>query len=477
MKVIHIAAECFPAAKAGGLGDVVGALPKYLTKKGVPTGVIIPKYETKWLMSHTFRTIFSGYVRLGNHNVYYQIEEEVDDILGFTLFAIHIPGLFDRPGIYADPNSGYGYGDELERWLVFQQAALQFINSFAEKPDIIHCHDHHTGLIPFLMKFGLGFDALRNVPSVITIHNGVYQGIFSWNSMYLLPYFYSEAAGYLDWKGFINPLATAIKCAWKVTTVSYSYMEELAQKSNGLESLIQAEWGKCQGILNGIDADTWDPRQDERIFQKLNQDDVATFKSRNKSILAQRFNINPHLPLIIFIGRLVNEKGSDLLPDLLKKSLFEGLKISMVVLGTGEKSQEHRFMEMKWHMRGFFDCSLEYNETLAHQLYAGADFIIMPSRVEPCGLNQMYAMRYGTIPIVRSIGGLRDTVWDYGDWEGRGFRFQQFSVEDGVHAIHRAMKVYHNFEEFNRLVKHDMSLDFSWESSADRYIEVYQSLV
>lgn len=475
MRVLHIAAECYPAAKAGGLGDVVGALPKYLNKQGANTGVIIPKYGTKWLWTNKFKFVFEGAVRLNQQWVRYVVEQEENDVLGFTLFAVHIPGMFDRPGIYADPNTGYGYQDELERFLVFQQAVLQWVMSTAQKPHIIHCHDHHTALIPFMMNYCPEYEALSYIPTVLTIHNGVYQGLFSWNNKELLPYFRTYAAPVLDWGGMINSLATGIKCAWKVTTVSYSYMEELSKNSNGLETLIRDQWHKCSGILNGIDAETWDPATDPLIAYPLKKD-VRVFKKKNKEILCQRFRVDPNLPMITFIGRLVNEKGADLLPDLILRCVQSGMRVSFIVLGTGDRGLHQSFLHLQWHLQGIFDCSLEYNETLAHQLYAGADFIIMPSRVEPCGLNQMYAMRYGTVPIVRSVGGLRDTVWDHGDWEGRGFRFHQFTVDDAMHAIGRALKVYYDQKEFARLQAHDMKLDFSWDTAAGKYLELYQSI-
>ncbi len=475
MKVLHVAAECYPAAKAGGLGDVVGALPKYLNRIGMQAGVIIPKYGTKWLWEHQFKTIFTGTVRLNRSYIRYSIEQEVDDILGFTLFAVHVPGMFDRPGVYADPTTGYGYSDELERYLVFQQAVLQWLISSAERPNVIHCHDHHTALIPFMTNYCPEYESLAYIPKVLTIHNGVYQGIFSWNNKDLLPYFRTYAAPILDWNGMINSLATGIKCAWRVTTVSYSYMEELSIKSNGLESLIRSEWHKCRGILNGIDNETWNPVTDPRIAYKLKKD-VRSFKSYNKLIISEKFRVNPNFPLIVFIGRLVAEKGADLLPDLIFRCAQSGRKVSFVVLGTGDRNLHQSFLHLQWHLQGMFDCSLEYNETLAHQLYAGADFILMPSRVEPCGLNQMYAMRYGTVPIVRAVGGLIDTVWDHGDWEGRGFRFQQFTLDDALHAIDRAISVFHDQKEFARLQAHDMALDFSWDSAAHNYLNLYKEL-
>lgn len=479
MKVLHISAECYPAAKSGGLGDVVGALPKYLNQAGVSTGVIIPKYSLRWINEHQFTPVFRGAIRMHNYYIPFTIEKEQQDTLGFPLFVANIPGKFDRPGIYADP-SGYGYGDEAERYLCFQQAVLQWIINSPGKPSVLHCHDHHTGLIPFMVKYCPEYRALENIPTVFTIHNGMYHGAFSWQKMYLMPFFYGEARGMLDWADTINPLAAGVKNSWRITTVSPSYLEELKQSSNGMEWLFMHEQHKSLGILNGIDAEVWDPATDHYIAKRIENNDIKHYKSANRQVLNQRFQIDPELPIITFIGRLVMEKGADLLPDLFTKVLHSGMRVNSLVLGTGEPRIAEAFKAMRQQFRGRFDASLEYNEGLAHQLYAGSDFLIMPSRVEPCGLNQMYAMRYGTLPIVRAVGGLRDTVPDIGepDGSGRGIRFNNFSLEDGSLAIYRAAELYFNHRKsFEQIQQKIMQIDFSWEKSAAKYIEVYNQML
>lgn len=477
MKVLHVSAECYPAAKAGGLGDVVGALPKYLGSIGAPAGVVIPKYRLKWIESHTFTPVYKGAVRLHNYYTPFTIEREQGDTLGFPLFVADIPGKFDRPGIYADPG-GYGYGDETERYLSFQQAVLQWIRHTPGKPQVLHCHDHHTGLIPFLVKHCPEYRDLQRTPTVFTIHNGMYHGAFSWEKMYLLPLFDAEARGLLDWNNTINPLAVGIKCAWRVTTVSPSYLEELRHHSNGLESLVYHEQHKSVGILNGIDADVWNPRSDDYIAKTLDKNKLDEFKEVNKRVLAQRFAIDMNLPLVSFIGRLVGEKGADMLPDLINRVLQSGMQLNFVVLGTGEPHVQNALNQMRYHLQGRFDASLEYNEGLAHQLYAGSDYLFMPSRVEPCGLNQMYAMRYGTIPIVRSVGGLRDTVPDIGepDGSGRGIRFDNFNLDDGRLALYRAVQLYQDKEQFEKIRRKIAQIDFSWERSALQYKKIYDEL-
>ena len=476
MKILHISAECYPAAKAGGLGDVVGALPKYLNAAGSQVGVIIPKYQTKWMEEHSFSIVYKGVVRLGHTFVPFSIEKENSDALEFPFFVANIPGKFDRAGIYTDA-AGNGFRDDVERYLCFQQAVLQWILNAPGKPQVLHCHDHHTGLIPFFLKHAVEYKALRQIPTIFTIHNGKYHGAYSWDKMYLLPFFDGQARGLLDWNQLINPLATAIKCAWRVTTVSPTYLKELRQASNGLELLLQHEQHKCLGILNGIDTETWDPESDPMIVSTKGENDLSIFKDTNKKALLQRFNLNQNGPLIVFIGRLVAEKGADLIPDLLHNCFQHGMRFNFILLGTGQANLHRIFEDLNRQFANRFHAVLEYNESLAHQLYAGADFMFMPSRVEPCGLNQMYAMRYGTIPIVRAVGGLHDTVPDIGERDGRGIRFHQFNLEDSQLALYRAAELFHRFpENFEEIRAKITNLDFSWERSVQAYSEIYEEM-
>lgn len=470
MRIFHISAECYPAAKAGGLGDVVGALPKYQKE----ASVIIPKYKTPWLEAQEYSNILSGTVRIHLGQVSYTVQKVNNTDLNFNLFVVDIPTKFDRPGIYMDPG-GYGFGDELERALSFQQAALHFIMSLGEPPKILHCHDHHTGLIPFFIEHSPEFHKLKGIPTVFTIHNGEYHGAFSWQKSFLLPYFDAQARGYLDWNNTINPLASAIKCAWKVTTVSPSYMEELKSNSNGLENLLNHEWRKTKGILNGIDTKVWDPTKDKYLAHQLNGT-IESYKEKNKDALTEHFGLNKELPIVTFIGRLAKEKGADLLPDAINHFLSHNRNVSFVILGTGDPMLHQRLAALKNSYPANIGLSLEYNEGLAHQLYAGSDFLFMPSKVEPCGLNQMYAMRYGTIPIVRSVGGLRDTVNDIGTENGCGINFTYLTVHDATMAIHRASEFYKDKVGIKEIRKRIMNINFSWENSASIYRQLYQEL-
>ncbi|MEL6925483.1 MAG: glycogen/starch synthase [Bacteroidota bacterium] len=475
MRILHISAECYPAAKAGGLGDVVGALPKYLSKAGTETGVVLPKYHTKWILNQSFETVYQGVFYLHQEPVPFSIEREVTEVLGFPFFVANIPGKFDRPGVYMDEHN-QPYSDELRRSLSFQLAVLEWIKSMEKRPSLLHCHDHHTALIPFFINHAHAYQELRMLPTVFTIHNGEYHGSFGWENLYLFPPYDMTMSGLLDWNKAINPLATAIKCCWKLTTVSPSYMQELQQSSNGLEGLLRNEASKSQGILNGIDVQVWNPKTDKYLPHPLKRS-VDKYKAENKAVLRERFNINEGLPIVTFIGRLVGEKGADIIPHVVQLFMQTDPKMGFVVLGTGEPRLHHAFTLLKQQFPGFFDVALEYNEGLAHTLYAGSDFLFMPSRVEPCGLNQMYGLRYGTIPIVRSVGGLRDTITDMSEEQGSGYRFDHFNVHEANHALKRAAFLYEDQKAFKAVRKHIMSLDFSWERSAATYQEIYESLI
>jgi starch synthase len=297
MRVLHTSTECYPAAKIGGLGDVVGSLPKYLPQWGIEADVIIPKYDLPWLNAQNWKPVFRGEARLGIYGIPFTIVQLEEGILPYPLYTVDIPGKFDRPGIYADPPGSY-YWDEQERYTCFQQAILQWC--IAYPPDILHCHDHHTGLIPFMVNYCPEFGALYGIPTVFSIHNGRYHGAFGWERLYSIPYFNGYWGGLIEWNGIINPLAAGIKCAVRVTTVSNAYLDELRQYSNGLESLFQAEHAKSVGILNGIDTEVWDPHTDELLHQKL-RNSVDHYSMRNKSIICDRFGFERKLRLISFI--------------------------------------------------------------------------------------------------------------------------------------------------------------------------------
>ncbi|MFM1793616.1 MAG: hypothetical protein RL642_1, partial [Bacteroidota bacterium] len=430
MQILHVSAECYPVAKAGGLGDVVGSLPRFQNEKGSRAAVVMPMYRTPYLYSHDWDVVHKGNAYLGNWNFDYTIIIERSNAQGFSLFLVDINGLLDREKVY-------GYDDDTERFCAFQIAVVDWLNSWAELPAIVHVHDHHAGLIPFMMQHCYAYKRLQYIKTILTIHNAQYQGAFGWDKTIYIPHWDSWKRGMLEWNGQINPLAAAIKCCWKVTTVSHTYMNELKSGSNGLEPLFEYEKGKCSGILNGIDYAVWNPATDKYIEHHFDQHDVATGKSKSKQLLCERFGLSMDKPLFIFIGRLVGEKGADLLPQVISDSFqYIGRKMNFLILGSGEKETESSLTALQAISQGDYATYIGYNETLSHLMYAGADFLLMPSRVEPCGLNQLYAMRYGTIPLVRRTGGLIDTVVDMGDPGGYGIAFNHAAVGDITHAIY-----------------------------------------
>ena len=467
MEIIHVSAECYPVAKAGGLGDVVGALPKYQCKAGHFAKVVMPMYRTKFLYDNEWVVDHKGSAYLGEYHFEFTIIKEKTNKLGFDLYLVDINGLLDREKIY-------GYWDDPQRFIAFQIAVLTWLNSWQHQPDVIHVHDYHAGLIPFMVKNCHAFKKLAFVKTVLTIHNAQYQGNIGWDKYHFLPAFDSFKWGDLDWNNNINPLASAIKCAWAVTTVSQSYMNELRYKSNGLEALFEYEKGKCRGILNGIDNEVWNPETDSYLYNNFTVKGVTAGKKKNKKKICEEYGLDEKLPLFVFIGRLVGEKAADILPGAFKNVLYhQAGKACYMVLGSGDKNVERELYNITEHNKGYYNTFIGYDEGLSHKLYAAADFLLMPSRVEPCGLNQMYAMRYGTVPMVRRTGGLIDTVRDMGDWEGFGILFNNATVDDIAHSVYRAIEVYKNKTQIEWMRKHMMQIDHSWESVVEAYTSVY----
>ncbi len=470
MHILHVSAECYPVAKAGGLGDVAGALPKYLNKEGHHAKMVMPMYRTRFLHTHEWEVVHKGYNNLGDYHFEYTIIRETKNVLGYELYLVDIFGLLDREAIY-------GYEDDAQRFTAFQIAVVDWIASWNHHPDIVHVHDHHTALIPFIMQHCYRYQHLSRIPTVLTIHNAQYQGWIGWEAATYLPPYDPWKRGLLEWEGKINPLACGIKCAGKVTTVSWSYLEQLKHNSNGLEPLFEYEKGKCSGILNGIDAEVWNPAADHYLKYDYTAANVKEGKEKCKKELCEIFGLNREKPLFVFIGRLVDDKAADLLPAVIGDSFYHiGRKMNFLILGSGDPAIEGQLNAMNAYAESDYSCYIGYNEGLSHLMYAAADFLLMPSRVEPCGLNQMYALRYGTVPLVRNTGGLRDTVKDIGDEGGYGFLFDHASVQDITHAIWRALLLYEDKEKLNDCRNQMMGIDFSWQHCIRNYLYIYHSL-
>lgn len=467
MKIFNLSIECYPVAKVGGLADVVGALPKYLNKiEGVEASVIMPWYNRPFVHDHRFEMVFDGWIHQNNLVFQVQVMKERDKTLGFDLYLVKIPGLLDR-------DNPYGYWDESQQFLAFQHGVLHWLTAMKIRPDVLHCHDYHTGLVPFMIENCPEFNFLKRVKTIGTIHNGEYQGQMKWEMANYFPWFDGEKSGLLDWNGWINPLAAMIKCCHAFNAVSEGYMDELFHSFRGLEILVQQEYVKAHGIINGIDTEIWDPNVDPFLAFNYNAENAIAGKRKNKLEICREYNLNPELPLFSFIGRFAGEKGADFLPEIVWKSIQETYgNMNIIILGSGDRGIEQELTELS-HLYSNFALDLGYKEYLSHQIYASSDFLLMPSRVEPCGLNQMYAMRYGTVPVVRYIGGLRDTVEDISTG-GSGLNFADASASAAVHAIHRALHIYHKEGLMEKLVHTNMKFDFSWEQSAQKYLELYR---
>src|SRR5690606_5873515 len=294
--VIHLSAECYPVAKVGGLGDVLGALPKYLRQAGWQTWVVMPWYNRPFVRQHGFDLVYTGTIHQGSRPLEIYVYHEREDILGFGLYLIKIPGLLDR-------DEPYGYADESEQFMAFQHAFLHWITEAGILPDVVHCHDHHTGLVPFLMYHCEQFAALKPISTVGTVHNGQYQGWMEWNKAILLPPFDTWKWGLLDWDRVINPLAALIKCCTVFTTVSSGYLGELMTQANGLEQLFTMERAKGVGIVNGIDPSVWNPEKDTMILHHYGISNVQSGKRKNKEALCEAFGLDARKPLLAYIGR------------------------------------------------------------------------------------------------------------------------------------------------------------------------------
>ena len=464
MNIFHISAECFPVAKVGGLADVVGALPKYQNKGGISSSVIMPFYNVDFTRKNEFDLVYSDSFNMDHDLIIFKILKLNDPEFGYDLYLVDIPHLLYTDYVYSH--------DDAYRFLAFQIASLEFLKT--QEVDIIHCHDHHSGLVPFMMSYAYRFDQFKTTPSIFTMHNGEYHGSFSYDKFRFLPDFDHHYQGLLDWDGVINPLATAIKCAWRVTTVSPSYMDELKHSSKGLEMLIHHEWNKCSGILNGIDSEVWDPRKDPLLDSHYNLRNFKSGKRKHKEELAEVYNLNPEWPLFIFIGRLVGEKGADLIASGIYGALSQ-YDLNILILGSGEDNVEWDLNSLRDRFPGKYNTYIGYNEKLAHTMYAASDFILMPSRVEPCGLNQMYALRYGSIPIVSAVGGLKDTIVDIED-DGFGFIMRNINPEAIYRSIGRAYELSKDNKRMNQIIRRIMKIDHSWEASAKEYQELYKSV-
>lgn len=475
-KVLFIASEAVPFIKTGGLADVVGTLPKYFDKEKYDVRVVLPKYmcmKEQYVETFEYKTHF--YMELGWRSQYVGIYETVVD--GVTFYFVdnefYFKGFQPYGNIYED----------IEKFAFFSRAALSMLPIIDFRPDVIHCHDWQSGLVPvFLDNFRFGGEFYRDIKTVMTIHNLKFQG--TWDAKVVqditgLPDYYF-AADKLTTYDDANYLKGGIVYSDKVTTVSSSYAEEIKTPFYGekLEGLMQARSNVLTGIVNGIDYDDFSPDIDNHIAKKFSVNTFRKDKVKNKAALQEELGLaqNPKAMMIGIVSRLTDQKGVDLIAYVLDELCQDD--IQLVVLGTGEERYENMFRHYAWKYPDKVSANIYYSEAMSHKIYASCDAFLMPSLFEPCGLSQLMSLRYGTVPIVRETGGLKDTVEAYNEYEktGTGFSFTNYNAHEMMGTIRYAERIYYDKKrDWNKIVERAMQADFSWKRSAKEYEKLYDS--
>lgn len=468
MKVLYASSEALPFMASGGLGDVAGSLPHALRKRLIGCRVVMPMYDTiKQELKDTMKFITHISVPVAWRRQYCGIFEAKHN--GVIYYLIDNQYYFKRDTIY-------GHYDDAERFAFFSRAVLEIIPYIDFKPDIIHCNDWQTALTPvYYSAMYANSPGYENIKTIFTIHNIQYQGVYGKELLEDVLGIPSDKASLLEYDGCVNFMKGAIECADKVTTVSPSYADEILDPwySHGLDSILNERRYKLSGILNGIDTVGYDPATDKCIKANFSADDVSGKKIDKEELQKEMgLPLKSGVPVIGMVSRLVSHKGLDLVKGILDELLATS-EMQLVVLGSGDYEYESYF---RWIAEKYPDkvgLRIGFVPELARKIYAGADMFLMPSKSEPCGLSQMVALRYGTVPIVRETGGLRDSITDSGDGKGNGFTFKSYNAHDMLDAIRRALTLYYN-GDWNELVLRALNCDFSWGRSANAYIKLYK---
>ena len=480
--VLHVAAECAPFAKTGGLADVVGALPQALA---VPTAVVIPFYGGPdgrlAARAGQLDEVHTGMVWLDG---YHPFRVWRSDAIGgdVPLYLVDEPVHFGDDGVYFRAADGAWFERGEVRFLAFQLMVLDWLRSRHTPfgtggPDGLHLHDHHAGLIPVLLRHDGSNAAIRDVPTVLTVHSADHHGEMGWPVWDALGVAVPDRAA-LDHLGVVNSLKAGVGHAGAVTTVSPTYARELTaspEPSHGLDYAFRLAGDRLTGIVNGIDADAWDPAADPHLPAPFSADNVGG-KSETKRAVCADLGLDPARPLAVFVGRLTPEKGAEVLAPGLAQILAE-TEAAVAVLGSGYAEHESALREIaSGAPDGRMSLTLAFDEALAHRLYGAADLFLMPSKQEPCGLGQLYAMRYGAPPVVHGVGGLCDTVAPWDGAEGTGFRFGAFTADAFADATRDALAALADGDARARLQQHGMRRDSSWAASARAYGDLYRSV-
>jgi starch synthase len=475
MKIVFAASECVPFAKTGGLADVVGALPSALAGLGHDVTVYLPKYkQTKLADARTVvrsitvpfddRYRFCSILDGGTHS-------------GVRFYFIDYPPYFDRDALYGTPLGDYR--DNAERFALYSRAVLEG-SKVLGVPDVFHCHDWQSALVPILLRSVYAEDpALRDVATVFTIHNMGYQGLFPPDTLPLLMLPWDLfTIDKLEFYGKLNFLKGALVFSDFITTVSKKYSQEIqtAEYGFGLEGVLRARSGTVTGILNGVDYNEWSPQTDKFIVARYSPEDLSG-KAKCKQDLLAEFgvtNADAKMPVIGIISRFAAQKGFDLIAQVADRLAREDMIV--VALGTGDKEYEDLFRRLNKQFPQKFAVKVAFDNKLAHKIEAGSDMFLMPSRYEPCGLNQIYSLKYGTVPVVRATGGLDDTIenWDPHTRKGTGFKFTEYSGDALLATIRQALQAYRDREGWQALMRNGMNKDFSWNAAAREYVRVFE---
>lgn len=473
MKILFVSSEVAPFSKSGGLGDVAAALPKELYRQGADIRVVCPKYANipeRLISGAKYVAGFETNLSWRRQSVsVYEINTPV------TTYLIGNDFYFGRDGYY-------GYGDDFERFALFSKAALEMAAEIDFKPDVIHLNDWQMGLAAVYLKDRYKkFTFFQNTKSLFTMHNLQFQGIFGRDTLPSMDlddgYF---TGGGIEFYGNVSLLKAGIAYSDALSTVSETYAKEIQTPmySYGMDGVIRGRGTALHGIVNGIDYDANNPRTDEQIFYNYSPEDALQGKEMNKLCLQEELGLpkRADVPMLAMVSRLADQKGLDILAIVMDELLNRD--INLVILGQGDGRYEELLNYHKWKYPGKCCFSPGFNTTLAQKIYAASDFFLMPSLFEPCGLSQLMAMRYGSLPIVRRTGGLADTVLHFGKETpgGNGFVFEDYLASGLMWAINEALACYYDKEMLKRAIGNAMSCDFSWASSAGKYLELYESL-
>ncbi|MGG6311104.1 glycogen synthase GlgA [Paenibacillus macerans] len=474
MNILFTAAEAAPFIKTGGLADVIGALPKALIDAGHDVRIMLPKYrEIPSVYTERLERIGDLEVPVGWRQKYGGVAYMNWE--GIPVYMLDNEDYFGREGVY-------GHWDDGERFAFLDRAVLELLPLTGFRPDIIHCHDWHTAMIPLLLREHYqDLPFYQGIRTVYTVHNLLYQGIFPegvLRDLLDLPWKYFTPEG-VEYYGNVSFMKAGLVYADHVTTVSPTYAEEIKTEhyGYGMDGLLRSLGGRLSGIVNGIDTKLYNPGTDLELFARYSGS--LAQKQANKLVLQRELGLPeaPHIPLISMVTRLVEPKGLDLVTRVLDEWLhFDD--VQFVLLGTGDRAYEDWFREAASRHPEKLAAQIRFSDALSRRIYAGSDLFLMPSRFEPCGISQLLALRYGTIPVVRETGGLNDTVQAYNEFtgEGNGFTFRNYNAHDLLHTLRRAVSFYRRPAQWSRIVETAFSGDYSWNASARQYIEIYQRL-